>query len=318
MRRDIRVLSWGLASVHYYRVFGLHVRSEVEFPELVESSAGEWASDLSRQVEVELGPTPDQLSGPKAMFGWIEAAKSETLFKVEECGKIYVDHGVRIRVELDAPDKLIKLRPYMITCGFATLAFHRGWIPLHVGAVRSPKGVILFCGPSGAGKSTTTTAVAKLNNWDLLADDMVILEPTSPPMMHLGVKRVKLWLSAAEALGVDVAGLQQDYFRPFKYHIPIDAFGSFPSEEVIGLVKLEWGPSTKFIKLSQGRGLEELVNSIYPDYFARIYLESRLGMSAMMGLFPLKECCLIVRDNSSDTRSSLAVIANNLLERLMD
>lgn len=293
----------------YYRVFGLLVRSQIEFPELDVSGPEAWESDASRQVDVVIGPVPDVLEGPKATFDWIEADPTRALFKVRGRGRIFVESGRRIGIAPDAPEKLVELGPYMVTCGFATLAFHRGWVPLHVGAVGTPRGVVLFCGPSGAGKSTTTTAVAKLNGWRLLADDMIVVEPSARPMVHIGVKRIKLWESAAQALGVDVTGLAQDYFRPFKYHAVIEAASSFELSDVVGVIRLEWSNELRFHRRSQAYAFQEVLNSIYPPYFGALYLDPGARNAALQSLFPVALSGTLTRDQGGEMPAALTDLA---------
>lgn len=303
-------------SVFYYSVFGMHVCSQLDFPEFVDAPVGEWASEPSRQVTLELASVPDQLPDPKAVFDWIQARQSDALFNVANRGKIYVCDGRRILIEPNGEEKLDELRPYLITCGFATLAFLRGWIPLHVGAVRSPKGVVLFCGASGAGKSTTAMAVAKFNKWELLADDMVVLEPSQPAKIHLGTKRVKLWTHAAQALDIDVAGLTQDYFRPFKYHANIEPAASFMQSEVVGVISLNWGDGTNYTPRSQAFAFQEMLKSIYPPYFGELYLSPSVKNAVLGRIFPVPISGVMTRQTDQPIRPSLLETAN-LVESLV-
>ncbi len=269
--------------LYHYQLFGLAVRSEIEFPEFTSMSEGQRDHTEYPWAELVHGKVPEQLEDSLPLADWIRVTKTECLFSVAEKCRMLVSNGNRVTLDLFEGVPYDDVRPYMTTCGFATLAFQRQFVPLHVSAVESPRGVWLFTGPSGAGKSTLSVALSKATGWPLLGDDLAVLEfpdPNSSPagaICHFGVNKVKLWDDAAMSLGIDRDKLERDFFRPHKYHVMIPpGRGTIKCDEIVGIMSLSWGEDTQDISLTPMSGsatFSTLMNGIYPPYMAPAYLD---------------------------------------------
>ena len=77
------------------------------------------------------------------------------------------------------------------------------WL-VHAGALAWGDGAVLVVGGSGAGKSTTCAAAAAAG-LEHLGDDLCLVEPGTPPMVHRAYTTTKLLPDAVTRLGLDSA-----------------------------------------------------------------------------------------------------------------
>ena len=248
------------------------VRSEIEFPEFTLMTRGEQATTTQPWIDVVYDAIAETLDDSFRVASWIESTKTQCLYHVADKCRILVSDGNRLAVDLHAEVALSDVRPYLTTCGFATLAFQNQFIPLHVSAVETPNGVWLFTGPSGAGKSTTSVALSKFTGWPLLGDDLAVLvfnddsKDVSLGEIHFGVNKVKLWDNAAQLLGIDSEGLERDFFRPHKYHVHVEpGRHAVDMAEVVGITTLLWDKSvasSSTRKASKAEVYASLMNAI--------------------------------------------------------
>lgn len=268
---------------YLYQLFGLAVRSEIEFPEFTSMSDEERHTIKYPWAELVHGEVPEQLVNGVPIANWIEVTETDCLYSVGDKCRLLVSNGNRVTLDLFDGVPYEDIRPYLTTCGFATLAFQRQFVPLHVSAVETPRGVWLFTGPSGAGKSTLSVALSQATGWPLLGDDLAVLEfpdPDQSPagaICHFGVNKVKLWDDAAESLGINRDKLERDFFRPHKYHVMIPPGRStITCAEIAGIMSLSWGEETQDISLTPMSGsatFSTLMNGIYPPFMAPAYLD---------------------------------------------
>ena len=277
------LMSSEVKPIYLYQLFGLAVRSEIEFPEFTSMSGEESKGVEYPWADLMHGKVPEQLEDSLPLADWIQVTKTDCLFSVAEKCRLLVSNGNRVTLDLFEGVPYEDIRPYMTTCGFATLAFQRQYVPLHVSAVESPKGVWLFTGPSGAGKSTLSVALSKATGGPLLGDDLAVMEFPDPnsslkgAICHFGVNKVKLWEDAAQSLGIERDKLERDFFRPHKYHVMIPpGRGTIKSEEIVGIMSLAWGDDMQDISLTPMSGsgtFSTLMNGIYPPFMAPAYLD---------------------------------------------
>lgn len=79
----------------------------------------------------------------------------------------------------------------------------RGRQVLHAAVLGTPQGAVLICGVSGAGKSTLAALLNDRLGWELMADDVAILEGTKPhPRVFRSSHTISLWDNARNQLGV--------------------------------------------------------------------------------------------------------------------
>jgi hypothetical protein len=232
---------------------------------------------------------------------WIEATKTKCLFHVAESCRILVSDANRISIDIPSIDKLPSIRPFMTTCGFATLAMQNLNLPLHVGAVETPYGIWLLAGQSGAGKSTLSFALAKKMGWNLLGDDLAVLQPTQNGALtfgkdlHFGVNKIKMWADAVDGLAIEKTALAADFFRPTKFHVPVDVSStSMDLKKVSAILHLVWdneGLGTAVRPMTRAASFEVLMNAVYPARLAHMYQDlprirtTLLSLATQLGAF---------------------------------
>ncbi len=135
-------------------------------------------------------------------------AGNEWVFTTASGAEFTVDYGGRtVACHFDASSWL----------GVASEAFIRRVLPrivqlrartvLHAAALDTGAGVVLLCGDSGAGKSTLAASLNQQLGWDILSDDMAVLEERSEAFqVHPAGNAVSLWADSQAALA---GGFQQ-------------------------------------------------------------------------------------------------------------
>lgn len=279
---------------YQYQLFGLYVRSEILFPEFTPISSEVQETSDHLWAELVHGKVPTSLVDAIKIAGWIEVTETECLFSVADKCRLLVSNGNRVTLDLLDGVPYSDIRPYLTTCGFATLAFQRQFIPIHVSAIDSPRGVWLFTGPSGAGKSTLSVALSKATGWPLLGDDLAVLKfpdgnnLASEATCHFGVNKVKLWDDAAKSLGIDDAKLERDFFRPHKFHVMIPpGRGTIACKEIVGIMNLSWDDEVQISSLAPMSGsatFSTLMNAIYPPFMAAAFLDLNRMRMRLLGM----------------------------------
>ena len=116
--------------MYKYWGFGLHIASEIEFPELLPAEFSE--ADLT----IALGKTPDALQGEvvkKKAFSTI--GKDEYLLVMKNICRYYASFGSSLVVEpLDGIDEQ-SVRLFLLGTVMAAVLYQRGSIPLHASAI---------------------------------------------------------------------------------------------------------------------------------------------------------------------------------------
>jgi hypothetical protein len=176
----------------HYRLFGLHVRSDLELPELCPANPVE-----EPDVRIHLGGDA--------------ATEMGTLLAIDEVAQFYVHGGSHIGVvpELGVPDR--NLRLYLLGSAMGMLLHQRGLLPLHANAVEIDGKAVAFMGPSGAGKSTLA-AWFHDRGCRVITDDVCVVRLEAEHAHVLaGLPRLRLWQDALEASGRRASQHERSY-----------------------------------------------------------------------------------------------------------
>lgn len=156
--------------MYCYKVFGIKVKSDLEFPQLVEDKVGDCFD-----AEIEVVPLSERIKeqwpGKKYEFGREYSWLSNTTCQLQ------VYDGKRITYALTGEGNPEWLQTYILGYGMSMLALQRDMLPIHCSVVADERGAVLIAGESGAGKSTATTAFLK-TGYTLMADDMAWADGT--------------------------------------------------------------------------------------------------------------------------------------------
>ncbi len=232
--------------MYYYRIYGMRVISDLEFPQLVKETDG---MPDEPEIRVEACQIPERITSitdKKYEFGdkfsWLTNSTTWLL----------VENGNRIGYCLKEGGKQSYLQTYILGFGMAMLALQRGILAIHCSAVADEKGAVLIAGESGAGKSTLTTAFLD-KGYRLLADDMAFVEtnPGGPVLAKPAFPYQKLCRNVALENGYALEDLI--YINEFKDKFLVPYQGEFGLEPV---------PVKAFIMLGVTDGKEVVAKEI--------------------------------------------------------
>lgn len=169
-------------ALHWYRICGLTVASEVEL-----SGALPVPAAIDVDVSVRRGV----------------AGKDGLRLNLPEGGAISVAEGRLIIIDV-ADDWLEKAAIFVLGSAMGTVLHQRGITVLHGSAVARDGQALLFTGASGAGKSTLAAALCARGH-RFVADDVCAITSDGPePVIHPDGRRLKLWEPSIARL--DLAG----------------------------------------------------------------------------------------------------------------
>jgi hypothetical protein len=176
--------------MYYYWAYGLKVKSEISFPELLSLPK---TSDFD--VKLLLGEVPPHQSeemGNSNRQIFIND-KSYKLI-ISGISSYWAEDGKRIVVQpLEGADQSA-VRLFCLSNVFAAILNQRKQIPLHAAALKVDNQLILICGHSGAGKSTLMAALMK-RGFTLFSDDVCVpVSDTSEGVfMYSSYPMMKFW-----------------------------------------------------------------------------------------------------------------------------
>ncbi|MCU4767762.1 aldolase [Bacillus toyonensis] len=239
---------------YMYKVFGLRVLSEIQFPELPK---------INEQEE-----TIDVIIRTADLFQkWSEFTNTEQNFVVDEkvvmicipnTAIFSIQEGKQIIVSPMENTCEDKIRLYILGTCMGALLMQRGILPLHGSAINIDGKVYAIVGDSGAGKSTLAAAFLS-RGYTLLSDDViaVTVSPGKNPIVIPSYPQQKLWVESLNAFGMGTASYNPLFERETKYAVPVQShFFSepLPLAGIIELTKTE----DENVELIRIEGLERL------------------------------------------------------------
>lgn len=198
-----------------YKVFGLHIASEILLPELL-------IADLPDMPDViiRMGKVPADISNAVETNEGFQAVRDHFLFHVIGVGRYYVANGNDIFIEPAEQAEAHSVRIFLLGTAFGALLLQRGILPIHGSTVVINGGCVIFTGVSGVGKSTLLAAFRE-RGYSFLTDDVaaVTLDSDGAAWVHAAYPQQKLWRDSMDNMGVDTAA-----FTPFFTGINKDKF----------------------------------------------------------------------------------------------
>lgn len=205
--------------MYKYWGFGLHILSQIEFPELLPAAFAE------ADITIEIGKTPEKLEGEgivKRAFSYI--GKDEYLLNIKNICKYYAGHGLKIIAEPAPGIDERSIRLFLLGTVMAAILYQRGSIPLHASAVVKDEKLVLFAGNSGAGKSTLTAYLAT-KGYGLFTDDICVMHHNLPGKTGIcctaSYPMIKLWDDAIIKLDNEL------FSRDFMLRPQLPKYGQF-------------------------------------------------------------------------------------------
>jgi len=177
-----------------YWGFGLHIASQIEFPELVPVKFAE------ADVEIHIASVPRVLGEKKispAGFSYIQN-DTELLLEINDVATYYAKNGNNIIIQPhESLTAMRELRVYVLATVLAAILTQRKQLPVHASAILHKNRLILICGDSGAGKSTTLAGLIKKGHL-VFSDDVVVIGQDNQTTASYPM--IKLWEDAQDKL----------------------------------------------------------------------------------------------------------------------
>jgi hypothetical protein len=187
--------------VHFYRVSGLAVASEIVLPGLIPLELPAAEPD----VRISRSQVPDAIADAIASGPSWQLGESQLLVRVDGIVRMLMTGGREIRFEVDATGEAAEnVAIFLMGTGWGLLLQQRGRIVLHASAVRVGNSAVLFCGASGTGKSTLAASLDRAG-YAFVSDDVcaLTLAPGGTPRIEPDGRQLKLWQNAIEQLVLD-------------------------------------------------------------------------------------------------------------------
>ncbi len=208
---------------HWYRAFGLLIRSDLSLAEYRSATAGDpditiRSSDLAHQARRRLEAQVDDIRGA-------HLTDQGVLLHVERVGDFLIRNGTEIDVSPLADVEMNLLRLYLVGTTMGILFHQRGTFLLHGAAVLTPAGVSTFVGPSGAGKSSLAAHLTAAGYPALADDTLPLFEKGGIVVAWPGAQVFKMWEDALNGMGQPSDGLAQVSRRYGKFFLqnPLEA-----------------------------------------------------------------------------------------------
>jgi hypothetical protein len=209
--------------VHFYRISGLFVRSEIALPGL-SPAAGDYPR--SPDVTIERRSVPAALENASETGPTWQIAGKQFLLRIPNVARFLLSDGQEIAFEVEPGGDDDDLPIFILGTVFGILLHQREYIVLHASSVRVNGKAVLFCGSAGKGKSTLAAALTQ-RGYPLITDDLCMITVTDAgtPMAHSDGRHLKLWAQTIEELdlkenrGARVRSrLEKFYVEPAKAH----------------------------------------------------------------------------------------------------
>ena len=292
--------------MNFYHLFGLHVVSELELPELITAETTVHAPD----VKITFNPVPERLTGSFFNHKLGQTTSTESLLKIDSVGRFYIKQGREIVIERCPECSRDILRLYVLGSCFGALLHQRKLLPLHASAICHNGKAVLFTGRSKAGKSTTAHALVQ-KGYPLHTDDICVIGgENGQTLVYPGYPQMKMWADALDYHGLDTTSFKSLQYRTEKYAVPmLHRFNQepVPLERIYILRKKE----VEDIEIHQLTGMKKFIavrNNTYRYGFLKAMRLTHANfeqLSTTLNDVPVK---CIVRPTSKHTLDELVSI----------
>lgn len=239
--------------MYYYTTFGLHIRSEIELPEL-----GEPGREENPDLTISFKAIPDEI--PDALYRGknFKISPSQVLIRIEQVAQYLVRKGREIDIAPCSSVEMALVRVFLLGPVIGIALHQIGFLVLHGSSVRWNNQAIIFSGASGSGKSTIAGALISRGS-PFLADDLCPLRMgnTGIPLLFPSIPQLKLMEDALPELDFSLTSAVRLSSITDKYGISFAE--KIPSEPLpVRLVFiLQSEPAEKDIRIEPLSGIEK-------------------------------------------------------------
>ncbi len=248
--------------MYYYYNFGLHIESDLQFPQFTEET-----HISNADISITEGPIPDDIM-EKSNTLYYEFG-DEISWLVNSTTWLVVSHGKNITYKTKPQFNASYLRTYITGYGISMLCMQRKLPAVHCSAIKSANGAILIAGESGAGKSTISARLLS-KGLKLMADDLTILayDQSNTAIAYPSFPYQKLCREAALAAGHDLSRLIYIDEHKDKFLVPYSDDISTEPVQIKAFVMLTVHHGDTPLQISEVSGINKL-NMIYGNLFLR-------------------------------------------------
>ncbi len=263
---------------HWYRAYGLVVRSETELPEFLPTAPA------AHEIDIRFGPEAAQqwagIEDGQARPGvFLPAPEGGFVMRVPETCDYWVRDGRAIALTPVPGVDAATIRLFLLGSALG-MAFHqRGLLVLHGATVLHGQGASIFVGDSGQGKSTLAAHLGR-EGFPIYGDDTMPLWPRRDGGFEVwpGSRMFKLWSDTIGQLGESSDGLESVGVRLDKYFFPNAAQPPDRPARVHEMIELVSGDADSAPVLEPLEGLEALgvisANTYRPHYVPQLRREA--------------------------------------------
>lgn len=222
-----------------YKLYGLHVESEIEIMQLSAAGEDEYFSDTGK-VTIRKGHIAESVRELLADSPKPYSIGFETSFFENKYGFYHIQNGTEIKYEPKEAVSIELVKNFILGYCFAMLLLQRSTLAIHCSAVCFPKeskkeGALLIVGNSGAGKSTLTRKLID-KGFGFMADDMAAIDINEEIFVEPAFPYQKLCRNEVEANNMNQKELIYIDEDKDKYLIPVkDIFIDVP-QKLLGMI----------------------------------------------------------------------------------
>ncbi|OOM09345.1 hypothetical protein [Clostridium saccharobutylicum] len=253
---------------YYYKVYGLKIKSDIEFPELLESN------DVNYEINICIGITPSNVldSIKQGRNLYLSSNCKEIWFNIKSVGTYLIYNGNTIVVDKNANADIEDLKAYLLGTALGMVLFQRNTLAIHGGTIVVNNKTLTIVGYSGVGKSTLTTAL-RLNKYLFMADDISTINDNFT--INSSYPQQKLCKDTMLRLGYELNKFKKIDDDREKYKIPVrkDFISKPVKMGAICEIKIRNNPKVEIEEIKGREKLIILINNIY-----RIELIRKNGM----------------------------------------
>ena len=264
---------------HWYRGFGLWLRSDLALPELLPAAT---AADPDIRIRVTPEAARQWAASGAIEAEWpsfVAAPGGGFVMRVAGICDYWVRDGGEIGLSPADDAEPASVRLFLIGSALGMALHQRGMLVLHGATVLREGGATIFVGESGQGKSTLAASLGRAGH-AILGDDTMPLWPRAAGGFEVwpGSRMFKLWSNTIEALGETVDGLESVGRRFDKFFVPNEAQApdeAVPINEVILLEAAEAGSEPVLEPLAGLEALRVISEHTYrPEYVSLLGREA--------------------------------------------
>lgn len=197
---------------HYYEVYGLKIKSDIELPELIKSDG------LDYEINIFVGNTPNDVLKSIEQGRNLYLDYKKIWFNIKLVGTYLIYNGNTIVVDRCANSDVEDVKAYLLGSALGLMLFQRNTLAIHGGTVVINNKTLTLVGDSGSGKSTLTTAL-RLNKHLFMADDVSVINDSL--MVNSSYPQQKLCKDTMLKLGYKLSEFKKIDDDREKYKVPV-------------------------------------------------------------------------------------------------